>query len=136
MKIKGIAGTVFVIYLLMMIGVNQSASAALNYQSTLGESGVTGADNAHFDTPFGVAVDLSGNIYVVDNNNQRVQKFNSAGVYQSTIGVTGVTGTDNAHFDNPTDVAVDSSDNLFVVDFNNQRVQRPRLRPLPGPRRR
>ena len=30
---------------------------------------------ARFDNPAGVAVDGSGNLYVVDNSNNRVQKF-------------------------------------------------------------
>ncbi len=86
MKIKGIAGTVFVIYLLMMIGVNQSASA-LNYQTTLGVSGVPmpnpfdDSDTSHFTIPRDVAVDLSGNIWVADGNSHRVLKYDSNGVY-------------------------------------------------------
>jgi YVTN family beta-propeller protein len=96
----------------------------LAYNSTLGVTGVTGTDNSHFYYPSGVAVDSSGNLYVADQSNHRIQKFNSAGVYNSTLGVTGVTGTDNSHFNSPTGVAVDSSGNLYIADQNNHRIQK------------
>jgi len=94
------------------------------YQSTLGVSTVSGSDNSHFDSPYGVAFDSSSNIYVADQSNHRVQIFNSAGVYQSTLGVSTVSGSDNSHFDTPIGVAVDSSKNLYVADENNHRVQK------------
>ena len=34
-----------------------------------------------FDFPDGVAVDGSGNVYVADTSNNRIQKFNSSGVF-------------------------------------------------------
>ena len=48
-----------------------------------------GSDNAHFNGPLGVAVDASGNIYVADTGNHRVQVFNSSRAWQMTMGVTG-----------------------------------------------
>src|SRR2546422_722226 len=106
---------IFAVTIIALIGFsNHHAYATPVYLSTIGVTGVSGTDNAHFDTPQGVAVDSSDNIYVTDTNNQRVQIFNSAGVYQSTLGVTGVIGTDNAHFNFPRVVAVDSSGNIRV----------------------
>jgi sugar lactone lactonase YvrE len=57
--------------------------------------------------PVGVAVDNSGNIYVVDNTNKKVYKFSSTGAYISTP-VTGLT--------NPFGVAIDASGNMYVGD--------------------
>jgi hypothetical protein len=71
-----------------------------------------------------VAVDGSGNVYVADKNNHRIQKFNSSGVYKSTIGVTGVSGPDNSHFFLPFGVAVDGSANVYVADTYNHRIQK------------
>ena len=131
MKIKGIAGTVFVIYLLMMIGVNQSASA-LNYQTTLGVSGVPmpnpfdDSDTSHFTIPRDVAVDLSGNIWVADGNSHRVLKYDSNGVYTGVkIGLSGILaccGNDRLNF--PFSVAADSEGNIWIADRNNNRVQK------------
>ncbi len=44
MKIKSLIGTVFVFYLILMIGFNQAAEAALSYQSTIGVTGVSGRE--------------------------------------------------------------------------------------------
>ncbi len=79
---------------------------------------------SYFAAPLGVAADSSGNVYVADYGNQRIQKFNSSGEYAGTIGVTGVWGSDNSHFSNPYGVAVDSSGNVYVADYGNQRIQK------------
>jgi sugar lactone lactonase YvrE len=87
------------------------------YQDTLGVTKVSGSDNLHFDTPRDVAVDSSGNLYVADAENQRVQKYNNMLVYMRTFGVTGVPYlTDGYHYNQPTDVAVDANGNIAVVE--------------------
>ena len=58
--------------------------------NTVSEFNTAGAlsfstSSTYTDNPVGVAVDGSGNIYVLDNTNQNVSKFNSSGIYQSTI---------------------------------------------------
>src|SRR5207245_7928086 len=104
------------------ISLTFTSSESIQSNVTLGTTGIFGSDNSHFNFPTGVAVDPSGNIYVADVNNHRIQKFNSAGVYQSTLG--GGAGTDNSHFDFPRGVAVDSSGNLYVADTANDRIQK------------
>ena len=42
---------------------------------TLGESGVAGSDEKHFNHPRGVAVDEAGNLFVCDSDNKRVCVF-------------------------------------------------------------
>ncbi len=93
------------------------------YQSTMGTSTVSGSDNAHFNQPFGVAVNGTGYVYVADMGNHRVQVFNSAGIYQHTIGVTGVSGSDNAHLNQPNYVGVNATGYVYVADTYNHRVQ-------------
>jgi hypothetical protein len=70
-------------------------------------------------------VDGSGNIYVSDQYNYVVKKFNSSFVYQGQIGVTGVTGNGNYQFstNGPGQLTVDSSGNIYVCDLGNYRVQ-------------
>lgn len=71
--------------------------------------GSFGSNNGELDTPQGIAVDSAGNIYVVDDNNRRVQKFNSSGVYQSSFG--GYSWNSD-----PKDIDIDSAGNIWVVD--------------------
>ena len=63
--------------------------------------------------PTGVAVDSSGNVYVADNGNNRIQKFNSNGKF---ITKWGSYGTADGQFSSPIGVAVDSSGNVYVAD--------------------
>jgi serpin B len=94
------------------------------YLSTLGVSGKYGIDNSHFGYPESVALDSSGNIFIVDRGNDRVQKFSSSGEYLMTLGVSGKSGIDNSHFNTPVSVALDSSGNIFVADTYNHRIQK------------
>ena len=43
--------------------------------------GSYGTGNGQFDLPLGIATDSSGNVYVTEKNNHRVQVFNSMGTY-------------------------------------------------------
>jgi hypothetical protein len=70
--------------------------------------------------PWGVAVDASGNVYVADNGNRRIQKFTSSGTYVTQWGSY---GTGDGQFDYPCGVAVDASGNVYVADASNQRIQ-------------
>jgi sugar lactone lactonase YvrE len=86
--------------------------------STFGSSG-TG--NGQFYGPEGIAVDASGNLYVTDNANNRVQKFNSAGTYLTQWGTT---GSGNGQFIYPFAIAIDQVGNVYVVDGGNKRIQK------------
>lgn len=106
----------------IVLGGSQPA-AGFTYNSTLGVTGVLGTDNSHFNQPETVAFDSSGNVYIADTQNHRIQKFSSANTYLATIG-TGIAGSDNSSFNTPHGVAVDSANNIYVADSNNQRVQK------------
>jgi DNA-binding beta-propeller fold protein YncE len=56
------------------------------------------------------------NVYVVDSQNERIQKFDSNGNF---ITKWGSEGTDDGQFWLPHDIAIDSSDNVYVVDSGN-----------------
>ena len=87
----------------------------------LSQFGSLGAGDGEFNNPLDITIDSSGNIYVVDFANNRVQKFNSSGVYQSQFGSA---GSGDGEFDNPRDMAIDSSGNLYVSDWDNERIQK------------
>jgi DNA-binding beta-propeller fold protein YncE len=81
--------------------------------------GYEGTGNGQFEKPQGVAIDSSGNVYVADSNNNRIQKFDSWG---DVIDVWG--GPEDGQFEKPQGVAVDSSGNVYVVDTDNHRIQK------------
>jgi DNA-binding beta-propeller fold protein YncE len=80
-----------------------------------------GTGNGEFSLPVRVAVDSSGNVYVADTGNDRIQKFDSSGNY---VLQWGSTGSGNGQFSNPKAVAVDSSGNVYVADSGNSRIQK------------
>lgn len=78
-----------------------------------------------FDTAHGIAVDGSGNVYVADSNNHRIQKITPTGIVTTLAGTTTAGSIDGlgaaARFNGPLDLAVDAAGNVFVADgFNNK----------------
>ncbi|MFH1219933.1 MAG: hypothetical protein V1694_05720 [Candidatus Eisenbacteria bacterium] len=51
--------------------------------------GSPGSGNGEMNTPMGVTVDASGNVFVADKNNDRIQKFTPDGGYLMQVGSTG-----------------------------------------------
>ncbi|HMU55314.1 MAG TPA: 6-bladed beta-propeller [Nitrospira sp.] len=70
---------------------------------------------------YGLAVDQQGSLFVVDNGNNRIQKFDNAGNF---IILWGNFGSANANFHNPTGIACDGKGDVWSVDTNNHRVQK------------
>jgi len=101
--------------------------------STLAGSGTSGfADGtgtaAQFNTPYGVAVDALGNIFVADQYNNRIRKITSTGVVSTlagsgTHGFADGSGID-AQFYFPLGVAVDTSENVYVADATNNLIRK------------
>lgn len=93
----------------------------LDYVATIG--GSFGSSNNQFKYPTDVAVDSSGNIYVADYANKRVQQFNSSRVYQRTYGTTGDSYQEtNDRFYNPEGVAVASDGSIYIVEGTGYRL--------------
>ena len=92
-----------------------------NPQTVIGR---TGSGNGEFLSPNGIAFDSSNNLFVVDTNNYRVQKFalDSGGVYQYNTQF-GSYGTTDPHFQLPTRLGIDSAGNVFVADQFNSNVK-------------
>ena len=105
---------------------------------TLAGSGAEGyqdgaAASAQFDSPVGVAVDKSGNVYVADSDNHRIRKITKEddGTWtvdtlagDGTKGDQDDTPTTTARFEEPEGVALDSSGNVYVADGGNHRIRK------------
>lgn len=133
-------------------GALQSVAAYFPWHRSLSPS-VSGLGDGMLYRPFGIAKDSAGNLYVVDSNNHRINKYNSSGVFQGWIGkiatsptggaagctgavvnsatpgwCTGGTstwgGNGDGSMNTPTFVALDSSNNLYVVDGGNNRINK------------
>ncbi|SLM48655.1 putative NHL repeat protein [Nitrospira japonica] len=70
---------------------------------------------------YGMAVDQQGSLFVVDNGNNRIQKFDNTGNF---IILWGNFGSANSNFHNPTGIACDGKGDVWAVDTNNHRVQK------------
>lgn len=80
-----------------------------------------GTGNGEFNTPWGVACDATGTLYVADTKNNRIQRFAKNGDYISSWGTF---GNSTGEFNLPTDLIVDRMGNVFVVDSGNNRIQK------------
>lgn len=95
-----------------------------------GFSGDNGAaTSAQLDSPTGLAVDGSGNLYVSDTHNQRIRRVSSGII--TTIAGTGVAGFSGdggpalqAILSLPGALAVDVANNIYFADTNNHRIRK------------
>jgi predicted membrane-bound mannosyltransferase/DNA-binding beta-propeller fold protein YncE len=97
----------------------------------IGQVGVAGTAIGQFSFPRAVTVDASGNIYVADSGNNRVQVFDSKGTPLRQWGTTckldtgeGCVGDGRGQFNEPWGIAVDAGGNVYVSDTWNHRVQK------------
>jgi len=88
------------------------------------------AISAQLNSPEGLAVDSSGNLYIADASNNRVRKVTPGGTI-STVAGTGIAGYSgdggpaaSAQLSAPKGLALDSSGNLYIADTNNNRVRK------------
>ena len=96
-----------------------------------GHSGDTAAANlAALNTPMGVAVDSSGNVFIADTYNHVIRKVGTDGGITAFAGtaVAGYSGDGGsllgAQLNYPTDLAFDSAGNLYVADTHNHRIRK------------
>jgi sugar lactone lactonase YvrE len=101
--------------------------------STFAGSSVAGFANgtgtaASFSPLTGLALDVSGNVYVADYGNHSIRKITPAGVV-STLAGSGSQGSSDgtgtaASFNYPTRVVVDGSGNVYVADRTNNLIRK------------
>src|SRR5205823_6487062 len=101
-------------------GVATGASA-LEVCTSSCRVGLPGSGDGQFSRPVGIAVDSSGNVYVSEDNNNRIQKFDSSGGF---LAQWGSVGSGDYQFNSAAGVAADGSANVYVADYGNSRIQK------------
>lgn len=109
---------------------------ALGIITTVAGTGVQGfagdggsATSAMLDSPSGVAVDGSGNIYIADSRNHRIRVVKNGVI--TTVAGTGAAGfggdgqvATSALLDLPTALSLDAAGALLIADTNNNRIRK------------
>jgi sugar lactone lactonase YvrE len=109
-------------------------TAPYTFTTFAGTGGRTGnvdgpAAAARFSSPFGIAVDGAGNVYVADNVTSTIRRITPAGEVTTFAGSPGQPGSADgtaaaARFNSPTAIAIDGNGNFFVADNGNHTIRR------------
>src|SRR5207249_459619 len=86
-----------------------------------GQFGGGSPNGAYAYDPSGVATDGSGNVYVADAGNHRIQKFDANGTFLTAWGSP---GSGDGQFRGPEGVATDASGHVYVTDYYGGRIQK------------
>jgi RHS repeat-associated protein len=90
-----------------------------SYMVKAAEFGAAGTGNGQLSSPQGIATDGSGNVWVSDTGNNRVEKFSSTGTFIAAYGALGA-GSGQLH--SPTALTVDNRGYIWIVDSLNKRI--------------
>ncbi len=103
-------------------------STVAGLAGTSGSADGTGTA-ARFDSPAGVAVDASGNLYVADSDNHTIRKVvPSLGAVTTLAGLAGTSGSADGlgsvgRFFGPAGITMDGSGMLYIADTNNDTLR-------------
>jgi len=117
-------------------GNNKIRKIAGGIVSTLAGGGANGSTPgfvdatgtaALFASPTGVAIDVTGNVFVTDKANHAIRQVTSAGIVTTLTG-NGTAGFADglpalARFNSPAGISIDASGNLFIADQRNNRIR-------------
>jgi streptogramin lyase len=103
--------TILIVLQVPVVSFSTQEANTISPQLTIGSFG-TGP--GQLNLPRGIVVDDSGNIYVADNRNHRMEKFDSSGKFILEFGKGSI----------PEGIAIDRSGNINVVDRNNMTVEK------------
>ncbi len=116
----------------------RKVNASTGIITTVAGNGVAGfsgdggrADSASLYNPYGVAIDVYGNLFISDRLNSRIRKVNMSSGIITTVAGNGYTlyagdggAATSASINNQYGIAVDASGNLFIADTYNNRIRK------------
>jgi RHS repeat-associated protein len=88
------------------------------------------ASQVSLTNPVDVAVDAWGNLYINEQNSNRISKVDSAGIIRTVAGngIAGYSGDGGpareAQLNIPSRIALDNLGNLFIADLGNNRIRK------------
>src|SRR5688572_13902913 len=87
-----------------------------------------GSTAARFDTPCGIAIAPSGDVYVSDTGNHTIRRITPAGSVTTIAGTAGQSGLADglgtaARFNSPLGLAVSTDGTIFVADSGNHLIR-------------
>ena len=88
-----------------------------------GGNGLGSAAN-QFNETSDIFVDASGNIYVSDFHNHRIQKWAPGATTGTTVAGGNGLGSAANQFNYPEGIFVDTSGNIYIADTYNHRIQK------------
>ncbi len=110
-----------------------NTSGVITTYAGTGTSGFSGdggpATAAKFGYPQALALDATGNLYVVDESNARIRVISPTGIINTFAG-NGTAGFNSdgipataSELNHPTGVAADAIGNIYIADYSNQRIR-------------
>jgi len=111
--------------------ISTYAGSSVTLPSGVGDGGL--AINANLNTPKGLAIDSSGNLYIADFGNYRVRKVDTSGNISTvagngfnsqTFGSFGEGGQATSAPVTPYNLALDSSNNIYIADSQDNIVRK------------
>ena len=126
-----VAGSVTSPYAVLVVTPAVAADRLVVLAGSIGSLGSADgpATTARFATPYGMAVDGSGNVYTSDRDYHTIRRITPAGVVTTLAGLATAEGTvdgtgSTARFSFPEGIALDGTGNVYVADFGSHLIRK------------